>query len=473
MNNKKVISVIAVIMVVLMLMTLIVSVIPTSAYALVTQADIDEAQRKKDELVSQRQASQEKIDKLKEQQASVLEQKAALDERNEYAREQLDIVLEQIDMYSEMIAEKRKEVDEAKAKEDEQLRRYRTRVRAMEENGGYNILTLIFNATSFTELLTSLDDIGEIMEQDRQLEDEYIAAREAHEAVQAEYEEEKARLEAKQAELEEEKAELEGLIAEADQLLKELEEDIEKAIKEYEIAEAARAAAAAQLSALVAALNKQNQEIADSKNNANNGGNGDAGNTSGDSGNSGSGDSGSTSGDSGSTSGSSGSTSGDSGSSSGSSGNGGMISAGSEGVQGTGSLVWPVPCSHTVTSRFGWRVHPITGTERSHNGMDIDGYGHDGDIIIACDAGVVVAAQWSDSYGNYVMIDHGNGMQTLYAHMSGMAVSYGSKVSQGQTIGYLGSTGWSTGTHCHLEVYVNGGRTDPEAYFSGMTFYDC
>ena len=468
MNNKKVISVIAVIMAVLMLMTLIISVIPTSAYALVTQADIDEAQRKKDELVSQRQASQEKIDKLKEQQASVLEQKAALDERNEYAREQLTIVLEQIDMYSEMIAEKRKEVDEARTKEEEQLRRYRTRVRAMEENGGYNILTLVFNASSFTELLTSLDDIGEIMEQDRQLEDEYIAAREAHEAVQAEYEAEKAELEAKQAELEAEKAELEGLIAEADQLLKELEEDIEKAIKEYEIAEAARAAAAAHLSALVAALNKQNQEIANSNNNANNGGgSGDTGSTSGDAAGSGSADGGSTSGDA------AGGGSTDSGSSSGSSGSGGLISAGSEGVQGTGSLVWPVPCSHTVTSRFGWRVHPITGTERYHNGMDIDGYGHDGDIIIACDAGVVVAAQWSDSYGYYIMIDHGNGMQTLYAHMSGMAVSYGTKVSQGQTIGYLGSTGWSTGTHCHLEIYVNGSRTDPEAYFSGMTFYDC
>ena len=468
MNNKKVISVIAVIMAVLMLMTLIISVIPTSAYALVTQADIDEAQRKKDELVSQRQASQEKIDKLKEQQASVLEQKAALDERNEYAREQLTIVLEQIDMYSEMIAEKRKEVDEARTKEEEQLRRYRTRVRAMEENGGYNILTLVFNASSFTELLTSLDDIGEIMEQDRQLEDEYIAAREAHEAVQAEYEAEKAELEAKQAELEAEKAELEGLIAEADQLLKELEEDIEKAIKEYEIAEAARAAAAAHLSALVAALNKQNQEIANSNNNANNGGgSGDTGSTSGDAAGGGSADGGSTSGDA------AGGGSTDSGSSSGSSGSGGLISAGSEGVQGTGSLVWPVPCSHTVTSRFGWRVHPITGTERYHNGMAIDGYGHDGDIIIACDAGVVVAAQWSDSYGYYIMIDHGNGMQTLYAHMSGMAVSYGTKVSQGQTIGYLGSTGWSTGTHCHLEIYVNGSRTDPEAYFSGMTFYDC
>ena len=448
MNNKKIISVIAIIMAVLMLMMLIVSVIPVSAFAEVTQADIDEAQRKKDELVAQRQASQEKIDKLKEQQASVLEQKAALDERNEYAKQQLALVQEQIDMYSEMIAEKKKEVEAAKNREEEQLERYRTRVRAMEENGGYNILTLVFNAESFTALLTSLDDIGEIMESDRRLEDEYIAARQEHERVQAEYEEEKAGLEAKQAELEEEKVELEGLLAEADQLLKELEKDIEKAIREYEIAEAARAAAAAELSNLVAELNRQNQEIANANNNNNNNANagGNTGSTGGDTGNTGN---------------------------TGSSGNGGMISAGSEGVQGTGSLVWPVPCSHTVTSRFGPRTHPITGKYTNHNGMDIDGYGHDGYPIVACDAGVVVAAKWSDSYGNYVMIDHGNGMQTLYAHMSGMAVKYGDTVTQGQTIGYLGSTGWSTGTHCHLEVYVNGSRTDPEAYFTGMTFYNC
>ena len=443
MNNKKIISVIAIIMAVLMLMTLIVSVIPVSAFAEVTQADIDEAQRKKDELVAQRQASQEKIDKLKEQQASVLEQKAALDERNEYAKQQLALVQEQIDMYSEMIAEKKKEVEAAKNREEEQLERYRTRVRAMEENGGYNILTLVFNAESFTALLTSLDDIGEIMESDRRLEDEYIAARQEHERVQAEYEEEKAGLEAKQTELEEEKVELEGLLAEADQLLKALEEDIEKAIREYEIAEAARAAAAAELSNLVAELNRQNQQIANANNNNNANAGGNAGSTGGNTGNTGS------------------------------SGNGGLISAGSEGVQGTGSLVWPVPCSHTVTSRFGPRTHPITGKYTNHNGMDIDGYGHDGYPIVACDAGVVVAAKWSDSYGNYVMIDHGNGMQTLYAHMSGMAVKYGDTVTQGQTIGYLGSTGWSTGTHCHLEVYVNGSRTDPEAYFTGMTFYNC
>ncbi len=386
---------------------------------------------------------QHQFDFYSGKQASVLEQKAALDERNEYAKQQLALVQEQIDMYSEMIAEKKKEVEAAKNREEEQLERYRTRVRAMEENGGYNILTLVFNAESFTALLTSLDDIGEIMESDRRLEDEYIAARQEHERVQAEYEEEKAGLEAKQAELEEEKVELEGLLAEADQLLKELEEDIEKAIREYEIAEAARAAAAAELSNLVAELNRQNQEIANANNNNNANAGGNAGSTGGNTGNTGS------------------------------SGNGGLISAGSEGVQGTGSLVWPVPCSHTVTSRFGPRTHPITGKYTNHNGMDIDGYGHDGYPIVACDAGVVVAAKWSDSYGNYVMIDHGNGMQTLYAHMSGMAVKYGDTVTQGQTIGYLGSTGWSTGTHCHLEVYVNGSRTDPEAYFTGMTFYNC
>ena len=241
---------------------------------------------------------------------------------------------------------------------------------------------------------------------------------------------------AKQAELEEEKVELEGLLAEADQLLKELEKDIEKAIREYEIAEAARAAAAAELSNLVAELNRQNQEIANANNNNNNANAG--GNT------------GSTGGNTGNT---------------GSSGNGGLISAGSEGVQGTGSLVWPVPCSHTVTSRFGPRTHPITGKYTNHNGMDIDGYGHDGYPIVACDAGVVVAAKWSDSYGNYVMIYHADGSSTVYAHMSSLAVSAGQYVNQGDVIGYVGSTGNSTGPHLHFEVRQDGKAQNPVAYF--------
>ena len=119
------------------------------------------------------------------------------------------------------------------------------------------------------------------------------------------------------------------------------------------------------------------------------------------------------------------------------------------------------------------RISPITGEESFHSGIDIDGYGHDGGAIVACDNGTVVTAEWYGNYGNCIIIDHGNGMQTLYAHMSGYAVSAGDIVSKGQTIGYLGATGWATGTHCHLEVFVDGARVDPANYFSGITYYDC
>ena len=149
-----------------------------------------------------------------------------------------------------------------------------------------------------------------------------------------------------------------------------------------------------------------------------------------------------------------------------------LPSAGEAGVVGDGNLLWPVPSGHVVTSPYGTRIHPITGEERFHSGMDIDGYGHDGEAVVACDAGVVATATYSSSYGNYIIIDHGNGMQTLYAHMSGLAVGLGDTVTKGQTIGYLGATGWATGTHCHLEVFVNGGRTDPAGYFSGFTYYN-
>ena len=93
--------------------------------------------------------------------------------------------------------------------------------------------------------------------------------------------------------------------------------------------------------------------------------------------------------------------------------------------------------------------------------------------LTAADSGTVITASYSDGYGNYIIIDHGNGMQTLYAHLSGMAVGEGSSVSQGQTIGYVGATGRATGTHLHFEVFVGGSRTDPAGYFGGLSYYNC
>ena len=129
------------------------------------------------------------------------------------------------------------------------------------------------------------------------------------------------------------------------------------------------------------------------------------------------------------------------------------------------TLGWPVPGCYSVSSHYGTRTHPITGeVSRMHYGMDIDGYGHDGGDIVSCGDGVVTEVGYNNGYGNYIVVDHGNGVQTLYAHMSGTAVSEGTAVNQGETIGYLGSTGMSTGTHCHLEVFVDGENVDPADY---------
>ena len=127
---------------------------------------------------------------------------------------------------------------------------------------------------------------------------------------------------------------------------------------------------------------------------------------------------------------------------------------------GTGQLSWPV--NGEITSPFGWRVHPIWGTQIFHAGLDI---GADyGDPVHAADGGTVVYAGWMGGYGNAVMIDHGGGMVTLYGHNSSITVGEGEQVSKGQTIALAGSTGNSTGPHCHFEVRIHGEVVSPLQY---------
>lgn len=129
-------------------------------------------------------------------------------------------------------------------------------------------------------------------------------------------------------------------------------------------------------------------------------------------------------------------------------------------VQGTGQLAAPV--NAPITSDFGWRIHPIYGTRRLHAGTD---FGVDeGTPVHAADGGVVVEAGWISGYGYTVIIDHGNGMSTLYAHNSDVAVSPGQTVSKGEVVSYSGNTGGSTGPHLHFEVRINGEPTDPMGY---------
>ena len=386
----------------------------TGAYAIGEQyqGEIDSIEAQKEELQAERAGMQAGIDELEAQRASVLEQKAALDAQNELARQEIELIDEQISLYTSLVEEKARELEQAEAEESEQLDTYRTHIRAMEENGKYTYLDILFRSASLSELLTAIDQIGEIMEADKRLYDEYSAAREHTEDVKAEYEATLAELGAESEELAEEKAELEEQIASAVELITELEEDLEQARAEYAANEAAEAALNSQLDAINAAIAAE-EEAARQEAMQNN-----------------------------------------------------QQYTGT-GSTATGSYIWPCPSSTYVTSRYGYRTHPIFGDQRFHSGIDISA--NEGATIIAADSGTVSVATYDSSYGNYVTVYHSNGTYTLYAHMSSLAVSAGQTVSQGDTIGYAGSTGWATGPHLHFEIRSNGGTVDPLAYFSNYS----
>ena len=139
----------------------------------------------------------------------------------------------------------------------------------------------------------------------------------------------------------------------------------------------------------------------------------------------------------------------------------GGIIAGAQGAGGgTGQLIWPV--NAPVVSPFGYRIHPILHYRKMHTGIDLAaGYGVP---IRAADSGTVIYATWMGGYGNVIIVDHGGGISTLYAHQSSLAAGNGQRVGRGQVIGYVGSTGFSTGPHLHFEVRVNGTPVDPMGY---------
>ncbi len=129
-----------------------------------------------------------------------------------------------------------------------------------------------------------------------------------------------------------------------------------------------------------------------------------------------------------------------------------------------GTFTWPVPGYYRISSEYNPRTSPISGNYEFHTGIDIPaGYGED---VVAAGDGVVITAGWVNGYGNTVMISHGSGIVTLYGHNSSVVVSQGQTVSKGQVVAKIGSTGYSTGNHCHFEVRVNGSHTSPWPYLN-------
>ena len=397
------------------------------AYA-VSQSEIDELQKKLDALEQQAQEQQDIINDLTDQKARFITRKLALDNKIEINRQMIELIGEQVDIYNEIIAEKQAELDKALEKETEQTELLRARIRAMEENGNYSYASFIFDSSSMTELLSRIGDVNDIMHYDKSLEEEYMAAREDVESIKKSYEETRHEQELLVKELDTKQSELDAQVEAAYTMIADIETLSDDALAEYDAIAEAEAEAE---ETLQEAIRKRAAEEA-AKNNSNN--------------NSGGG-------------------------SSGGGGNSGGGSWGGGSATSLSDLQWPVPSCTLITSRFGYRVAPTTGASTYHGGLDIGA--SMGASIVSAGAGDVIYAGMNGGYGNCVMVDHGNGIVTVYAHMSSIGVSYGQYVTAGQYVGAVGSTGVSTGPHCHFEIRINGGQTDPEAYFSGLTYYNC
>ncbi len=411
MPKKKTKKYLAFAMALVMTMSVMFSCMSVSAFA-VTQSEIDALKSQKSQLSSQKSSIQSTINSLQSQQSDQIALKNALDEKNAITVKQILNLNEQIELHTQLIEQKTEEVDAAQKVADEQLEKYKVRVRAMEESGRYSYFEVLLGARSIGEFLSLIDDIGDIMRSDKELENSYRQAVEDLKAVKAEYEEAKAEMEDSKAELVTLKAQQEKDIAEATAVIASLQSDISSNSSVLSELSAQEQALNADIQKKVEELNKQQEE----EKKQNQGGNSGGGST-----------------------------------------------------VGTGNLVWPSYCTY-ITSRQGPRTHPVTGEYKNHGGTDI-GASY-GSAIYAADSGTVVYSSdgWNGGWGNYVMIDHGNGMQTLYAHMSSRAVSVGQTVSRGQTIGYVGSTGMSTGPHLHFEMYINGSRIDPQTRYPNVSF---
>ncbi len=428
-KQRRFVKIVCFILALLMILSVLTYVISSRVHA-VTQQQIQSLKDQKAEITQQKNEISVHIAELQQKQASVLEQKAALDEQNELTRQEIDVINQQIDLYERMIETKEVELARALEVEEAQMQAYRRHMRAMEENGLISYIEILFQSKSFADLLSRLGDISDIMSADKRLEEECIAARQRVEEAKADYEATQAEFEATKVELLETKRQLEADIEAAYKRIADLDADIEAAYEEYTANELAEAEFQAEIDKLMEQLRQQEEAERKRREEALRLQQQQQQSTG--------------------------------------SSNVTVPAAPTVVTAAVGNFIWPYPMNNYVSSGYGMRMHPIFQEERMHYGIDVGGTA--GQEIVAIAAGTVSVATNNASYGNYVMINHGDGTASLYAHMSELKVSVGQTVKQGQTVGLCGSTGWATGPHLHFEIRVNGATTDPLAYYSAGTY---
>ncbi len=430
--RRVLISVLAALLVFSLLAGIVVMIVSAKTSSEI-QAEIDALEEKSNEIAQQREALESEIAENANKTLTTVEEKAQVDQEIELTRQSIEVVSEQIHQFSLLIAEKQAELDELEVEQQAMFERYKLRMRAMQERGEINYWYVLLEAESFSDMLSSRTMIEEIAKTDqrmmdelRQLAAEIIAAKESLAG-------DKAELEGKKAEL----AEAQELLAqkreESDALLTDLISDRERLIEETEKYEAAEAELSNQIAALeVERTQALLAEWAAAHPTPPSNDNDDSSDDGDDSGDNSSDDTPSYE----------------------------PPPSSSEG------FIFPLPSGIGVvlTSPYGYRTHPITGNYTMHNGVDLAC--SSGTPIYASKSGYVTTATYHYAYGNYVTINHMDGFSTLYGHMTYFVVSEGEYVEQGQVIGYVGSTGYSTGPHLHFTIYYDGSTVNPMNYIS-------
>lgn len=376
----------------ILVIALLASMLATGITFAGAAEDADELQDKLSSLEDEKAAVKERIAELTKQASDVEATRAALQSEIDLTKEEIATVEAYIERLQDQIDVKTTELaaaEEALAQKEEE---FALTVRTTYEQGDTSYLEVLLNSTSFADLLSRMEIITAIMDDNKKIVAEYTAAKED--------------IEQKKQELEETQA-----------AQKEYQENLGYKVDELAASEAEQAALAESIQAYKAESEAEYDRIASEMQDVSN-----------------------------------------------------QIAALSAQAaangsvpMGDGTLIWPTPSCTTNSSAYGWRIHPIYGTRKFHAGEDIPaGYGAE---ILAAASGTVITAGWVSGYGNYTVIDHGGGMMTAYGHQSSIAVSVGQTVTQGQVIGYVGSTGNSTGPHLHFEVYINGATVDPKSFF--------
>ncbi len=403
-----------------------------------TQNNISELEKKKKEM-------SDTLAQLEKEKDDTLVYVSKLDKKLTSLEEEIEKLNVQIDELSAKLETTKKELAAAKKKQNDQYNAMMSRIKYNYENGEDNYLSLLFESESVVDFLNNALYAKEMAEFDKNMYEDFKAAKELVEEKERQLEEELAKLKDLKETQEYEKKTVEDLIAKKKEELEKYKNDIAKSeaqIKSFNdqisqneaqlealIAEAQRKAAeAAKRRAAEEKARREAEERARRATQENNNS------------------------ESGSSSESSSESDEESSSESG----------GSE-YSGVG-FIWPCPDSHRITSYFGYRDAPTAGASSYHKGIDIGATS--GSTIIASKGGTVITATYSSTAGNYVMISHGDGLFTMYMHASALLVSEGDYVNQGDAIARVGSTGISTGPHLHFAITVDGTYVNPLSFVS-------